>query len=72
MVCGPRREAMQAGEMVWYRATRRWLFPLDVPYTFRVPAFPWTFCPFCGGDLPGAEVLEGTGGAPTGSEGWEG
>jgi hypothetical protein len=55
--CGEREEAQRAGEM-FYSPRHGWVYPGEdrkPPKILRDRALApiaWTFCPFCGGQLP--------------------
>lgn len=52
-LCDTRRVAIRGGEMLWDPAGRHWVWPLNAFQLLkRIPAFGWTFCPFCGGEMP--------------------
>jgi hypothetical protein len=51
-VCKHRRNAIIAGEMLYDKASRKWVWPVS-PFNLlkKIPRYGWTFCPFCGESL---------------------
>lgn len=54
-MCDERRIACRSGEMRCEQHGMTWRWPVDILFFAfwpRLPRYSWTFCPFCGADLP--------------------